>query len=45
MNHMPHPAPGRDWINLLTTAQRLRITMAACRVRFTWLGVEKALCA
>jgi hypothetical protein len=43
MNHMPHPAPGRDWIRLLTTAQRLRIATAACRVRFTWLGLEKAL--
>jgi hypothetical protein len=27
----------------LTTAQRLRLSTAACRVRFTWLGIEEAL--
>jgi hypothetical protein len=26
-----------------TPAQRLRTTMAACRVRFTWFGVQKSL--
>ena len=26
-----------------TAAQRLRTTMAACRVSFTWLGVQKTL--
>src|SRR3954447_6068942 len=29
--------------NLSTPAQRLRTTMAACRVRYTWFGVQKAL--
>ena len=29
--------------NLTTAAQRLRTTMAACRVRFTWFGVQKTL--
>jgi hypothetical protein len=43
MNHSSHNAPSHDWTSLLTSAQRLRITMVACRVRFTWLGVEKAL--
>src|SRR4051794_15665647 len=28
-----------------TPAQRLRTTMAACRVRFTWFGVQKSLTA
>jgi hypothetical protein len=35
------PAP--DFTGLLTPAQRLRITMAPCRLRFFWLGAEKAL--
>src|SRR4051812_32532795 len=26
-----------------TPSQRLRATMAACRVRFTWFGVQKSL--
>src|SRR3954452_10587317 len=26
-----------------TAAQRLRTTMAACRVRFTWFGTQKTL--
>ena len=26
-----------------TPAQRLRATMAACRVRFTWFGAQKTL--
>src|SRR6202040_2419044 len=26
-----------------TPAQRLRTTMAACRVRYTWFGVQKTL--
>jgi hypothetical protein len=43
MNPTSHPAARRDWTGLLTSAQRLRITMAACRVRFAWPGVEKAL--
>jgi hypothetical protein len=43
MNPTSHPPASRDWTSLLTSAQRLRIAMAACRVRFTWLGVEKAL--
>ena len=38
----PDPA-GQDWTRLLTSDQRLRILMVACRVRFTWFGVEKAL--
>jgi hypothetical protein len=45
MNRTSHPVASRDWTSLLTSAQRLRITMAACRVRFTWLGVEKTLTA
>ena len=27
--------------SITTPAQRLRATMAACRVRFTWFGVQK----
>jgi hypothetical protein len=34
---------GQDFTSLLLPAQRLRITMAPCRVRFTWFGVEKSL--
>ena len=29
--------------SITTPAQRLRATMAACRVRFTWFGVQKTL--
>jgi hypothetical protein len=32
-----------DFASLLIPAQRLRITMAPCRVRFIWFGAEKSL--
>jgi hypothetical protein len=32
-----------DFASLLMPAQRLRITMAPCRVRFIWFGAEKSL--
>jgi len=35
--------PLTDSTNTTTPAQRLRTTMAACRVRFTWFGVQKTL--
>ena len=35
--------PLTDSTNTTTPAQRLRTTMAACRVRFTWFGVRKSL--
>ena len=35
--------PPTDSTNTTTPAQRLRTTMAACRVRFTWFGVQKTL--
>ncbi len=43
MNHSSHDSASQDWTSLLTSAQRLRIAMAACRLRFTWFGLEKAL--
>jgi hypothetical protein len=35
--------PAQDFTSLLLPAQRLRITMAPCRVRFTWFSSEKSL--
>src|SRR3954468_14223546 len=29
--------------SITTPAQRLRTTMAACRIRFTWFGTQKTL--
>jgi hypothetical protein len=43
MSHSFDDPAGQDFTSLLLPAQRLRITMAPCRVRFTWFGVEKAL--
>ena len=40
--HHDRSAP-RDFTALLTTAQKLRITTVPSRVRFAWLGVDKAL--
>ena len=36
---------GRPATAATTPADRLRTTMAACRVQFTWLGTSKALTA
>src|SRR5262245_17517148 len=43
MTHSFDDLRGPDFTGLLTPAQRLRITLAPCRVRFFWLGAEKAL--
>ena len=39
--------PAQGWNRPVTTssAERLRTTMAACRVQFTWWGVQRALTA
>jgi len=37
------PAPSRNGSPIVTPAERLRTTMAACRVQFTWWGVQRAL--
>jgi hypothetical protein len=39
--------PAQGWTRPVTTssADRLRTTMAACRVQFTWWGVQRALTA
>src|SRR5262252_6172166 len=37
------PAPTRNGYPILTPAERLRTTMAACRVSFTWWGVQRTL--
>jgi hypothetical protein len=34
---------GRNGMESTTPAQRLRTTMAACRVQFTWFGTKKSL--
>ena len=39
------PADGRAGAGDASPADRLRTTMAACRVLFTWLGTSKALTA
>jgi hypothetical protein len=36
---------GRSATDDTTPAERLRVTMAACRVQFTWLGTKKSLTA
>jgi hypothetical protein len=36
---------GRTGTETTTPAERLRTTMAACRVQFTWLGTKKSLTA
>ena len=38
-------ANGRSATDDTTPADRLRTTMAACRVSFTWFGVQKSLTA
>jgi hypothetical protein len=43
MTHSFDDPPTPDFTSLLMPAQRLRITMAPCRVRFIWFGAEKAL--
>ena len=43
MIHSFDDPAGQDFTSLLLPAQRLRIMMAPCRVRFTWFGVEKSL--
>ena len=43
MNDAPDDSPGQDFTSLLSPAQRLRITMAPCRVTFTWFCTEKSL--
>jgi hypothetical protein len=35
--------PSTEMATTTASAQRLRATMAACRVRFTWFGTQKAL--
>jgi hypothetical protein len=39
--------PAQGWNRPVTTssAERLRTRMAACRVQFTWWGVQRALTA
>ena len=39
--------PAESWSRPVTTApaERLRTTMAACRVQFTWWGIQRALTA
>jgi hypothetical protein len=39
------PAESRNRPVAATAAERLRTTMAACRVQFTWWGVQRALTA
>ena len=36
---------GRTGTDSATPAERLRTTMAACRVQFTWFGTKKSLTA
>jgi len=36
---------GRTGVDSTTPAERLRTTMAACRVQFTWFGTKKSLTA
>src|SRR5947208_2485676 len=36
---------GRNSLDSATPAQRLRTTMAACRLQFTWFGTKKSLTA
>jgi len=36
---------GRTGLESTTPAERLRTTMAACRVQFTWFGTKKSLTA
>src|SRR5262249_55159637 len=43
MTHASDDPPAPDFTGLLTPAQRLRITMAPCRLRFFWFGAEKSL--
>jgi hypothetical protein len=43
MTHSFDDPATQDFTSLLLPAQRLRITTAACRVRFFWFGAEKAL--
>src|SRR5215831_8933507 len=37
------PAPTHNGSPIVTPAERMRTTMAACRVQFTWWGVQRAL--
>src|SRR5262249_4307660 len=41
----PQAAPARHGSPIVTPAERLGTTMAACRVQFTWWGVQRALTA
>jgi hypothetical protein len=43
MTHSFDDPATRDFTGLLMPEQRLRITTAGCRVRFTWFGSEKTL--
>ena len=43
MTHSFDDPATQDFTSLLMPAQRLRITMAPCRVRFIWFGAEKSL--
>ena len=43
MTHSFDDPATQDFTSLLMPEQRLRITTAGCRVRFTWFGVEKSL--
>jgi hypothetical protein len=43
MTHSFDDPATQDFTSLLMPEQRLRITTAGCRVRFTWLGAEKTL--
>jgi hypothetical protein len=40
---LDHLETGQTIEGVVTPARRLRTTMAACRVRFTWFGVQKTL--
>jgi hypothetical protein len=41
----PRSTNGRTGTDSTTPAERLRTTMAACRVQFTWFGTKKSLTA
>jgi hypothetical protein len=43
MTHSFDDPATQDFTSLLMPAQRLRITMAPCRVKFSWFGTEKSL--
>lgn len=43
LDHLTDPSAAPMATTTTTPAQRLRATMAACRVRFTWFGTQKSL--